>query len=480
MVDTRFETFEVLPRDHESLPETTEYELSDIDQVLTGNHTTPCIVYPFTGDKDDFIKPLRTGLQNVLTCIPLVGGELLTKDGRLWVLRKNHEPIRLGVNHLDEDPDFPTYESLSAAKFPAEFFSANALRLTPPGSNLAGLRRDDGCPVAVFQANFIKGGLILTLPLHHCCGDAKSIDHTFLLWVNSTLAAANKAPMPTFHPSIDRTYFNATASLPSQEKLEDMKSKISGFSFHPIQPEPPSKPLNDPPKPPVASIKMYHFPKTSIEELKRICWPATGTGIDFVSSYDVVCALTWQAMTRARIPYLKPDLQTVTTEFGHPVNARACFNSVVPAEYFGNGFSMVATAPILISELIGTGGLAKAAQLIRRSVHSFDVDYIPNFLQVGHAVAGKEQIQWNWRPQNVVGTSWMSMGAMQAYDFGLGLPTAIRLPVPPFEGVLGVLPATRTDGVPEGFDVYVVLEAGCQERLTVDSDFGKYCSLIGA
>ncbi|KAI0481388.1 putative trichothecene 3-O-acetyltransferase [Xylariaceae sp. FL0804] len=461
---TRFETHPVWSSEAESLPDTTRFQLSDLDQQVPGNHTSPCVVFPFDGRKDDLVRHLQTGLQNVLTCIPLVGGELLSEDGRIIVLRRNREPLQLG----------PGRPGLSRV-----FFAANARRLTPPGAELAGMRRDDGCPVAVFQANFIRGGVIITLPLHHMCGDAKSIDHTLTLWASSTRAAAEGKPMPGFRPLLDRSYFNA-ASVPVAEELQAKKANIRGFTFHPIQNGDATVPLTDPPKLPPTTITIYHFSAAQCQALKEACSPSPDNefGVTFVSSYDAICGLTWQAMVRAKIPFLKPDLPTAKTSYAHPVDARGRF---VSRDYFGNGFCMIATDHILMSDLVdrGVSGTARAAQLIRASTQSFTKVTIPDLTAVrsGLEAQGEEEMRWLWRSEDVVGTSWSGMRAIQAYDFGFGLPTALRLSVMPFEGVLGLLPASRPG---DGFDVPVVLEEGCQRRLGEDAEFMKYCSILGA
>jgi hypothetical protein len=484
---SRFETFNVLPRDHESLPPSTKYDVSDIDLQIPGNHTTPCIVYPFDGDKSSVVANLQAGLANALTYIPLLGAELLNEDGRLRVLRNNHQPLGLHVHHLDEDPDFPSYQELAAKGFPASFFSDNREHLTPPGSNLAGFRRDDGCPVAVFQANFIKGGVIIIVAVNHICGDAKSIDHTYKLWAASTLAAANKSPMPEFHPVLDRTYFNASSAPLSEEDLQAKKAKVRGFTFHPIAPAAPAEADTkaegaDPPTPPPMVNVMYHFSADSCKKLKSICSPGPQSSVDvsFVSSYDVVAGLTWRAMTRARIPYLDLDVSTETVEYAHPIDCRGRFNgSEVPLEYFGNGFTMMPTSPITIAELVEEAGLAKAAQLIRRATEDFGPQTIPDMLAVQRGIQGREEMRWEWQRKHVVGTAWNGMH-VYTYDFGFGLPVSVRLPVPPFEGVLGVLPANQLGSETGGYDVYVVLDEGSQQRLRDDPEFAKYCSVIEA
>lgn len=183
-------------------------------------------------NKEQLITSLKIGLQNVLRCIPLLGGTLQNdpQANRVYILRENHVPIELGVHYLDRDDSFPTYEKLAKDGFPPTFFALNATALTPPGSNVTGFRRDDGCPVAVFQANFIKGGLILTVAISHLCADAKSIDHTCTLWANSSRAAREGSKMPIFKPILDRSYFNV-AIKPSAAETESLKKKVEGYVY---------------------------------------------------------------------------------------------------------------------------------------------------------------------------------------------------------------------------------------------------------
>ena len=105
-------------------------------------------------------------------------------------------PIQLNIHHLDLEPSSPTYETMAASGFNSTLYSSISSHLIPPNANLRGFRSDNSCPVADFQANFIRGGMLLTLVLHHMCGDAKSIDHVFSLWATSTKAVKEGQPMP--------------------------------------------------------------------------------------------------------------------------------------------------------------------------------------------------------------------------------------------------------------------------------------------
>ncbi len=475
-----FEAIDVFPTGYKKLPEVTKFDLSDLDHVVPGFHTTVCPVFPLSVDtnKDQLITSLKVGLQNVLRCIPLLGGTLQNdpQANRVYILRENHVPIELGVHYLDRDDSFPTYEKLAKDGFPPTFFALNATALTPPGSNVTGFRRDDGCPVAVFQANFIKGGLIMTVAVSHLGADAKSIDHTYTLWANSSRAAREGSEMPTFRPMLDRSYFNVTAK-PSAAETESLKKNVKGFTYQEVREEVSHESLAEPKDLPETSLQVYHFTAHSSENLKHECWPKESG--KYVSTYDCMAAATWRAMTKARLPYMKTLTSSSITTFSHAIDARGRFGSLVPNDYFGNAFIIGWAEPMEIEALLSERGLALAAQTIRKSILDFNASSIPDLLKVRRGIEGRQKMEFDWSPGNVVATSWTSMKALTGYDFGFGLPATIRTPVPPFEGILGVLPAASKVGESDGYDVYVVMEKQCQERLANDADYSAICQIRG-
>lgn len=476
---TRRESYPVLARGHETLPDESTVILSEIDQVIPGNHTTPCMVYPLPKDtltKEQLISHLRSGLENVLTNVPLVGSVLHeTAEGGICALRQNHEPIQLHVHHLDLDPSLPSYQYLEEHDFDPGFFNDKGELLTPEGINVGGFRRDEGCPVALFQANFIRGGIILALSFHHMCGDAKSIDNIYVYWAASTKAAVEGKPLPVWKPSLDRTYFNA-AYTPDAAETEKLKKNIRGFTYHPISKDDSGKLINPPERPPTSN-KIYRISAASCAKLKEMCKPSEAG--KFVSSYDCVSALTWRCITRSRVPFLGIDVEKTESSFSHAVDVRGKWAGQVSPDYVGNGFLVTLSDSIPLKELIESPNLARIAETIRHCTTLINENSIPDLVKVRQGIEGKEEMRWIWHPQNVVGTSWTGMRAYTEYDFGFGLPMTIRLPLPAFEGVFGVMPATRIDGKVDGLEVYVVQENGCHERLAADEEYRKFADLLG-
>jgi hypothetical protein len=188
---------------------------------------------------------------------------------------------------------------------------------------------------------------------------------------------------------------------------------------------------------------------------------------------------TWRCLLRSRLQFLKIDPRSTESTFSHAAEIRGKFGNLVPKDYFGNGFCVAVSTPLHVADLIGDISLAKVAEAVRQSTLDVTAETIPNLVKVRKGIEGREEMRYIWHPQNVVGTSWMGMQAYTKYDFGFGLPVSIRLPTPPFEGVFGIMPASRIDGRVDGFDVYVVQENSCQDILAADAEYAEYCSLVG-
>jgi hypothetical protein len=163
------------------------------------------------------------------------------------------------------------------------------------------------------------------------------------------------------------------------------------------------------------------------------------------------------------------------SKFLHPVGTRGRFGGRVPNEYFGNAFVMT-FAEQSIDALLGEGGLAGAARAVRQSSSYVTESSVPDIARLLKGIEGREQARWMLQPHNILGTSWHTVRVFSEFDFGWGLPTALR-PLPPsYPGSVRILPADRIDEKSDGLMAHVSLEKESMERLETDPEYRAFCS----
>ncbi|KAJ6144497.1 hypothetical protein N7470_008392 [Penicillium chermesinum] len=421
---------EVLPEGHKALPAVMRQDLSQYDHNIPATLVLPRLVFaaPAHLEQSQVVASLKAGLANVLSNMPFLGGKLYEAPStkKLYVLRRNHEPVKFGINHLDTpEASFPDYETLAAQHFPGDVFSTNISK----------------------AVNFIKGGIILTLGMNHLYGDAKSIDHVFSLCATSTKAALSHHPPPSFHPILNRNYFTAT-SIPSADELEVLKRNIKGFTFMKIDP---SNTANSDPAPISAtSTETYHFSSAAACRRLKAALTPSPPGL-YVSTYDCIAAATWRAMTKARAPYLGLG-DASTTRYSHPRR-----RAPLPQR----------PGRLLRQRLLDSAdGAREGGRDVRRGRARED--------RAGRAQVNPRSLRRHdpglSARANVIGTSWDRM-RVERYDFGIMRPRNLSLAVSVFEGMVAIVPALGEDGDRDGFQACVVLEKGCLERMKGDEEF---------
>lgn len=485
-----YELLEVLPSDHQNAPSETRYELSDLDQTITGIHNPAAIIYevPSSIDNATFSKGIESGLSHALSQIPVAAGTIHRdqKTNRYFVRRRNVSTVRLGIRHMERDESFPSFKTLKADNFPLRIITDSRPKLFTAGSEPSdlplGVRIEDGCPVSYFQVNYIRGGIILTSAIHHLCADAMSIDAIFLTWAASTKAAIEGSAIPTYIPNFDRTYFNATAK-PDADELEALKLRVKGLKLVDLKQQTsmePTPPLTPPKQQPQIADQMFHFPESSVKRLKKTCWPKEPGA--YVSTYDCITALMWRAITRARIPYHKWDTATTKTMVLSAFNVRDKFGPVVTGAYFGNGITSALTDPLTVGQVIGAEGLPRAAYTIRQCILDVKETSVPDILKLRLGLEGTHKVKVGADfhfGTDIAATSLSSMKVFQKYDFGFGLPQALRAPSLPCDGIIAVFPMCPWRGNDEGAEVHVGLEQSCLERLRKDPELLTYCEPRG-
>jgi hypothetical protein len=473
----------VRPTGWESAPLEERFPLSDMDHTMPKIYVQIVEVFQVgpNVDKAKIVDTMVTGLESTLSQFPILTGGLKVdpENGRLWVTKRRDSAVSLYVRDVEET--FASFEELQNSDFPAATFKGHILlpkavtekQLFSP----LGLNQEDNLVIATFQINFIKGGLILGLAIHHNCSDGPGCDGFLTTWAQYSAAVTHGTsfkPLP--EGTLDRSRLNAKRPQAARWKELDQRFPVLKDGGGP----PPLPPPNF--KMPELAICMWHFPRTKLEELKNET--TTKTGDIWISTYDAIMAILWKTITRSKLELLHPDLDQEVI-LVHAVNTRKRFDPPLPEKFMGNAVALPRTEPLRISQLVADDNLPELAQRVRKSIRTITPQYV---LELPEWVAGLDDRRWinvnmnSFLGMDLAGTSWQAMNVYERHDFGFGVATAIRFPDPQFEGYVFVYPSragVKKDALDEGIEVCICLEKTCHDRLMQDGELLKYAQPRG-
>lgn len=285
------ETIKVHPRRWENEPCSRAIELSAFDHLMPRIWVLIAVVFalPDNYNESEVIDNFKAGLEVTLAQFPALAGTLQTdeKDGSLWVERRKERTVDLTVNWQDEPNDeLPTYAELEQRGFPAAMLDGG--KLLPQAVTAKQLFRgdndDNDIEIATFQINFIRGGLILGVGVHHSVSDGPGCDGFLSQWAENTRAIKNNTTLPPFDPlNLDRTRLSSSAR-PGNARMQELSAKLPAFRHVKQAPS-----LPEGFEMPSFSPIMYHFPKQSCVQLKEDCKPEDQSA--WVSTYDCIMAV---------------------------------------------------------------------------------------------------------------------------------------------------------------------------------------------
>jgi hypothetical protein len=446
------------------------------------------------------VRNMTAGLEFTLSQFPILSGvlEMNVATGTMWVARKRDSTASLHVKHMLGEDEFPSYKELAEKhvrlpqpleeshntdekQFPAsalkgsqllpEFVTAKSL-LSPLGDN-----NEEGIAVAAFQLNFIRGGLIIGLAIHHSVSDGPGCDGFLTTWAENTVAAAKGAPfIPTKHKfSIHGTPLDIKS--PTKGRVEELSKMLPVVrdAGGPMPPPPAGFVM------PSLVAQMWHFPKSKADLLKSKA--SNQDGGSWISTYDAIMALLWSCITRAKLEMLKPDLESKAI-LVHAVDTRKVWSPPLPDRFLGVGAAAARCEPLTVKDIIA-GNLPQLATAVRGSINAITPEYLSNLLQwvAGHEDQRFLEISINsFLGIDLGASSWQGMTAYEAHDFGFGLPKALRWPNPGFEGFVLLYPS-RAGSIhaaeDEGIEVCVCLEESCHKRLLKDEVLLEYAQPRG-
>jgi len=332
----------------------------------------------------------------------------------------------------------------------------------------------DEWPVFLVQANFIRGGLLLTCTLQHQVGDMTALGEVMSLFhkackgeafIDEELRLANVDRTDVI-PIHDAAWLPEKSHPSPQSPTESAQS--APFSKH-----------QDQPVQATSAWANFSISPQNLISLKAEAMQIQQSG-HFVSTDDVLSALVWRHITRARLTRLPP---LTTTQFGRTIDMRTRLSIV--ETYAGEATTKAFVrydAKLLALEL----SLGEIASTLRQAIDPKTSNVTHDFKSYMTLVKRAEASADTPRKSHAVYTSsdvmlssWAKFVAIWTLDFGLdlGKPQSVRRPLfqPTIESLVYLLPK-ESDGK---IVIAVCLRQEDLDNLKEDPEWAKWTSWIG-
>lgn len=434
-------------------------------QTLLKLFTPVCLCYSIDGRvKDsDVVEKLESGLTRLAESFPWVAGHIVTEgateksSGVLRIRPFEKRPV-LVVKDLRNNSNAPTMDALRNAGFPMKMLDESVVcPLTTRPKSL-----NDVFPVLSLQANFIKGGLILSVVGAHNAMDFVGQGHLIHLF--------SKACNGQDFTKEELEWGNSvrTEIVPLLDNATDATNELgrplrtSTSNFAPAS------------NPDACVWRTFIFSKTSLEQIKVLANDTLPSSARFISTDDAVSALIWQAVTRARLPRLDPGEETIcgrACDVRSYLNVSKCYPGVLQ-----NMVYSIFTFKQLVNESLGVIASDLRSKLdpstVARNTQSI-ATYLSNTTNKNTSFTSSIEPS-----KDIMLSSWAKVDLYDKIDFNLdlGIPEAVQRPdFVPVEGLLYLLPRK-----PNG-DIYLVacLHQDDMNNLSADNVFLRYAQLLG-
>ena len=420
---------------------------------------------------------LCCGLSDALVELPIFAGHVVRHDAvrnRIQIHISLDDAVPFEYSDLaspEIQPRFPDFLSLEQSHFPPTSLDESlfpSVDVFPTGSS---------SPALLLKANFIKGGLLLAVHIHHSTSDAAGWTEFFRSWSTYTAAAAKgsrNTPQRSYELLDRSSLFRvrreiALEDYPRLVKVEDATSAI-GMRANRMNTLPENKAF--------AHIHkaFWYFSAERLRALKDAA-QSTNTVDPWVSTNDALCALLWRHTTRAR---QLTESEYESTMFNLPCDVRGRLSPPLVPAYVGNA-TLQANVSYPIEELYSTApdGLYRAASAIREAIHRIDDRLIRNLWGIVDSLPtiGSARLDIKIRPGPDFSVTTLREYDWYAFDWGLrmGRMARMRWWFRPLPGLVVVQPRFLDGGV----EVFMTLESEVLEELRRDEAFTAFAELRG-
>ncbi|KAH8814806.1 transferase [Xylogone sp. PMI_703] len=422
---------------------------------LYGSRWVLCFSLSADADKASVFENLREGLAHTIASIPWIAGNIGPEEGS--DPENNRIQVVEGAGGVqfrfkDLSSILPSYINLKEDRFPFSKLT------TPLISPLQVLQASQ--PVLAAQANFIEGGLLLTVGIHHSVSDAIGLDTILEAWAHNTSVVNSSRSFSEYDPiSNDRNPLS-----------QGLVARRADFPEYIILPTPPTDgPQMGPPafKMPPMTSKIFYFSPEHLAGLK--------TAVKAYSTNDALCAFFWHHVTVARNPNTDTIYDEKDSSMCFAVNIRGRISPPLPPTYFGNASLVAITQRLSVTSLKESkSGLSIAAAAIRSAVNKCnEPNRVPLTIGLLSSRPNAQDFKFacnNYLGPDMTSTSWADIGVRKREWGILGKPEGFRMPYEAADGTIAVLPRLENGGL----EVMAALESEAMERMVQNEEFMRF------
>ena len=447
-------------------------EVGQLPFLKSYQHMLLCFPVAEKVSRDSLVDSLHDAALKLTTTFPWLAGRIVNEgsgpgnSGRFKLVKcEKFAPPNTIMRIKDCSDSCPPYEEISRARGPITMFDSHVLapyRAFPEGYQDS---EDDPAPAALFQANFIKGGLLLNLAVQHNLIDGGGLFQ--LLKLLATAMRGEEFPEKAVQQG-NRDRRKIIPLLGEDEKMLD-------FSHLRLPPPSQRPPPRDGPRPP-APWCYFRVPAEKAKEIKALATKPElfDPAVKYISSNDALSAFSWKRITEIR--QRRKPMPDATSKFCRAMDARKAMG--VPTEYMGHMVHM-ATTWLTFKEL-EEKPLAYIASALRKSVNEVNNEYsLRSFVTLIANEPDKSTIGYGgtFNPDTDVGSSSLSHSDIYGSDFGLlGKPELIRRAnFSPLESDVYFWPQTANGD----FDLLLNFTEADIEALKHDEEWTSYVNTIG-
>ncbi len=446
----------VAPEKELNHPSTTA--LNPVDQTNPRFYTQLILCFPISSPTaaQSVCSALRSSLARTISDIPILSGSLepemkIRTSGRLSIVCSETSGVPFHIRGLGCHSAI-SYADIMQEGYPIKDFDAD--RLTPVDA----VAYDSSPAVMIVQANFVAGGLLLAICVHHAAMDASGISAVLQIWANHSRTMAHNTLSQT---TISSDALDRQALMP----LDNRQAEPGDYPQYKFLNSYPNPTVSPPPETqlpfPLMTSKIFHFTLDQLIELKAEASQMVPVG-HWVSTHDVLCAVLWKSIAEARTKQQdRDDMATSTLSF--QVDGRRRINPPLPTDYVGNANIYTSVTRPLTS--LPRADMGAIALEVRHAIQRLTNDRIRDIVEL----LGSAQVATDvhaggkhFLGEDLAITSWAAL-PLNGLDWGptVGTVERVRVPYGTFDGLCIVLPRLE-DG---SLEVVVGLVSLHMERL---------------